>query len=141
MTDQGHKESGFKGDAEERALLRAAAEAELRAIESVAGPMGNVCSEAIRTAFKAGSVFGLDRAKACIPISNGNASRDTERLKRFAGIALAVEGKDEGFGSQLAASRELDFVREDFLSRHAQGDDAYTAFCYAIDQIMPKVSP
>jgi hypothetical protein len=60
------------------------------------------------------------------------------RLRRFAGIALAVEGKDSGFGSQLTGDRELGFIREDFLGRLAQGDDAYTAFCYAIDQITDR---
>lgn len=73
--------------------------------------------------------------------TNVGGFTDTLRLDRFAQIALAVEGKAEGFGSQLCADRELGFVREDFLSRHAQGDDAGVAFRYAMDQLLAGYPP
>lgn len=47
-------------------LLRAAAEAELLAIEAITGPLDKVHAEAIRTAFKGGARFGAERARLCL---------------------------------------------------------------------------
>lgn len=65
---------------------------------------------------------------------------DTARLMRFAGIAAAVEGKLDGFGSELSGSRELDIIREEFLRQMDAGETPYRAFCAALDGVMAEAT-
>lgn len=67
------------------------------------------------------------------------AERNAARLRRFAEIARAVEGQADGFGSELAGSRELAIVRSGFLKALDDGKDAYEAFCLAVDEMLPEV--